>query len=194
MSKVVSIKAHPKYRDHASLRQYLAGGQDNFGTKVNMDDFFDLDNPEVQHQLKELNLWCEALKDIGPGVFPKPKLMDLSDVILVPLKDGGDYADAIMLHHDGQPPIDMEPRLVKNLLPSPGVDFSHYVGRSPGKSIPTGKMLGLMFPGGLKRGEFSDIRALPTNPYDVLRQGVNIVIENKMQYMVRGRDDANSDA
>jgi hypothetical protein len=171
MTKVVSIKSHPKYRDHASLRQYLAGGQDNFGTKVNMDDFFDLDNPEVQHQLKELNLWCEALKDIGPGVFPKPKLMDLSDVILVP--------------------ISMEPHLVKNLHPSQGVDFSHYLGRDPGKSLTTDKMLAVMFPGGLSKGDFYDIRALPTNPYDVLREGVNIVIENKMQYMVRGRDDAN---
>jgi len=191
MTKVVSIKAHPKYRDHASLRQYLAGGQDEFGTKVDMSAFYDLDNPEVQHQLKELNLWCEAMKEIGPGVIPKPKLVDLSDVILVPVNKGSDdYADASMLHYEDPPPIDMEPHLVKNLLPSPGVDGSRYVGRTPGKSLTTDKMLSSMFPHGIKPGEFYAIRAI-TSPYDVLREGVNIVIQNKMQYMVRGHDDAN---
>jgi ribulose 1,5-bisphosphate synthetase/thiazole synthase len=58
-----------------------------------------------------------------------------------------------------------------------------------------------MFAGGLKKGEFSTIAAIPMGPpptltaaYAMAREGVNIVIHNKMDYMVRGRDDANPDA
>jgi hypothetical protein len=84
MSKVVSIKAHPKFRDVSAIRRYLSGSQEEFGTKVDLTDYYDLQNPEVQQQLKELNLWCEALKEMPPGTLPKPKLVDLSDVLLLP--------------------------------------------------------------------------------------------------------------
>lgn len=201
MTKVVSIKAHPKYRDHASLRQYLAGGQDEFGTKVGLDAFYDLDNPEVQHQLKELNLWCEVMKEIGPGVLPKPQLVDLSDIIELPINNPGNaFEDAVMLHYVGPPPIDMDPHLVKNLHPLLGDNYSFYTGSNSGKSLSTGKMLSAMFPNGLRKGDFYDIRAVPM-PWDsptplhhMSRNSPWNIVKVDNSYKVKGRDDANPDA
>lgn len=85
-NKVVSIAAHPKFRDVAALRRYLSEGQEEFGTKVDMSEYYNLKDPEVQRQLQELNLWCEAMKEMPDGMLPKPKLVDLSDVIQVPIK------------------------------------------------------------------------------------------------------------
>lgn len=175
MSKnnVVSIKAHPQYRDVAALRRYLAEGQDDFDTPVYISHILDLKAPELQEQLSELNAWAEALQGLTPISISAPT---------------------------DEPVIQM--------------DFSHYTGRTPGKSLSTDKMLNIMFPGGLKKGDFynhaaivpwpldrtplhhmsrnQDFATIPKSAaYDIVREGVNIVIENKMQYLVRKHDDAN---
>lgn len=66
-NKVVSISSHPKYRDLAALRRYLTEGQDHMGTKVDMTRFYDVEDPEIQRQLFELNEWAQALTEI-PGL------------------------------------------------------------------------------------------------------------------------------
>lgn len=63
-NKIVSIKAHPKYRDIAALRKFLVEGQEDSGTKVDMERFIGSDNPEVQAQLLELNEWAKALQEM----------------------------------------------------------------------------------------------------------------------------------
>jgi hypothetical protein len=74
MSKnnVVSIKAHPQYRDVAALRRYLAEGQDDFGTPVHISHILDLKAPELQEQLSELNAWAEALQGLTPISISAP--------------------------------------------------------------------------------------------------------------------------
>jgi hypothetical protein len=80
MSKVIGIKSHPKYKDAAALRVWLnEGGQDNFGTQVDMTRFIDSDNPDVQAMLSDLNSWCESLKELPSGQLPPtPSLVDMS--------------------------------------------------------------------------------------------------------------------
>jgi hypothetical protein len=183
-NKVVSIKIHPKYRDLAALRRFLVEGQDHLGTKVDMTRFIASDIPEVQAQLLELNEWAKALQEMPEGLPPVPTVAELTKIAAAQRQ----------------------------------VDFSHYrlqTGRSEGKSLSVEELMiplgplnpfqmwsdpprGAMFAGGLKKGEFSTIAAIPMGPpptltaaYAMVREGVNIVIENKMEYMVRGRDDAN---
>jgi hypothetical protein len=167
MSKVVSIKTHPKYRDIAALRKFLVEGQEDFGTKVDMDRFIASDDPEIQHQLSELNEWAKAL---------------------VIMSDG--------------PRIDMEPHLVKNFNPLPGVDFSHYqIGRSEGKSRPICEIipsfLSPYFTGGLKKGDFYNHAVIPPTPWDRTplhhmsrnQDTIRVTLDNS--YKVRKSDDAN---
>lgn len=206
-NKVVSITIHPKYRDVAALRRYLTEGQTDFGTKVSMDHYFDLKDPEVQRQLTELNLWCDALKDMPNGILPKPVLMDLSDVLELPINMPDDaFKDAVMLHYDGPPPIDMEPHLIKNMhpiTPTYGKGFN-----LPPMMIPLTPLnpfqvwsdppRGAMFTGGLKKGDFYNHAVRPPMPWDSQtplhhmsrnQNGITIRLDNT--YKVRGRDDAN---
>ncbi|MNQ03280.1 hypothetical protein D3C85_159790 [compost metagenome] len=86
MSKnnVVSIKAHPKYRDVAELRRYLAEMYDS-GTKMEMPHVLDLNAPELQEQLFELNAWAEALQGLTPISMSDPNAtpMKFSDEVEV---------------------------------------------------------------------------------------------------------------
>lgn len=138
MSKVISIKSHPRYRDVAALRRYLAEGQDDFGTPVHISHILDLKAPELQEQLSELNAWAEALQGLTPISMTDPNAM----------------------------PMGPNDEIAVNF------DFSHYRGLNLSHGPNVGK-------------------SIPVNPYDVLRQGVNIVIQNKMQYMVKESTDAN---
>lgn len=65
MSKdnVVSIGSHPKFRSVAALRAYLEGGQDDFGTKITLEDI-NSDDPAVRQMLEDLNDWCIGLQNL----------------------------------------------------------------------------------------------------------------------------------
>lgn len=66
MSKnnVVAITAHPKFRSVAALRAYLEGSQEDFGTKITLEDFNSQD-PMVQQMLHDLNEWCVGLQNLS---------------------------------------------------------------------------------------------------------------------------------
>lgn len=63
-NNVVAITAHPKFRSVAALRAYLEGNQEDFGTKITLEDF-NSNDPAVQQMLADLNDWCVGLQNLN---------------------------------------------------------------------------------------------------------------------------------
>jgi len=66
MSKnnVVAIGTHPKFRSVAALREYLEGGDDKWGTHIDLERELNSDDPATRQMLYDLNEWCEGLKNL----------------------------------------------------------------------------------------------------------------------------------
>lgn len=63
-NNVVAIAVHPKFRSVAALRAYLESGQEDFGTKIRLEDF-NSNDPAMQQMLADLNEWCVGLKNLN---------------------------------------------------------------------------------------------------------------------------------
>lgn len=173
MSKVVSIKAHPGYRDAAALRVWLnEGGQDNFGTPVDMTRFIDSDNPDVQAMLTDLNSWCESLKGLPSGQPPAvPTIAEMSKLA----------------------------KIIDNHTP-PGVDFTHYTGKSRSLTDIIPKLGGKEYwEGGLRKGDFYNFGAVESPLLEAFPirslPGRGEMLENRTylnnEFVKREADDAN---
>lgn len=168
-NKVVSIKAHPRYRDIAALRKFLVEGQEDSGTKVDMDRFIVSDNPEVQRQLLELNAWCESLKDMPEGLPPVPTVAELTKAA------------------EAQRQVDFSHYRLQT-------GSSEGKSRPICEIIPS--FLSPYFTSGLKKGDFYNHAAVPPMPWDsptplhhMSRNANHITLDNR--YMVKEPDDAN---